>query len=255
MLIKTISYEDLNGRTRTEEHYFNFSKSELAKQQIIHSTVDDDPDKNAYMAYIEREISSGNGKRIMNVFEEIIFLSYGLKDEDGKTFLKSEEISKRFSQTGAYDQFFLNLVTDAEYAQEFFNGIMPPDLVSQANNIRNQPGYHAGMSESEIARLASEARMQGHKPTQSAPQQPSFPEYPTSIQTPPVFQDAPNEYEGYPQPPVARQTFTEEAEPAKHVLTQEGTGAQVTVDDSDYQEFLEAKRRRLAAQEGMGDQQ
>lgn len=48
-----------------------------------------------------------------------------MKSSDGKRFEKSEEISKAFEQTEAYSELFMELVTDAEKAAAFINGIIP----------------------------------------------------------------------------------------------------------------------------------
>jgi hypothetical protein len=61
----------------------------------------------------------------MQVIDELIEKSYGVKSLDGKRFEKSEDITRAFKQTPAYDELFMELVTDADKAANFVNGILP----------------------------------------------------------------------------------------------------------------------------------
>ena len=56
---------------------------------------------------------------------EIILKAYGEKSADGRRFVKSKELSEAFSQTGAYDTLFLELVSDANAAAAFVNAVIP----------------------------------------------------------------------------------------------------------------------------------
>lgn len=120
MLKKVITFTDYNGVERKEEHYFNLTKSELVKMQYSIN--------GGYGEMVQRAIEAKDGKVIMNVIEELIDKSYGIKSLDGRRFEKSEEITKAFKQTEAYDQLFIELVTDDVKAAEFINGIRPADI-------------------------------------------------------------------------------------------------------------------------------
>lgn len=69
---------------------------------------------------------------IIKMFKELILKAYGEKSADGKYFKKSKEISEAFSQTEAYVQLYMELSTNDEAAAEFINGLMPADLVAEA---------------------------------------------------------------------------------------------------------------------------
>ena len=60
----------------------------------------------------------------MDFFENFIAKSYGVKSEDGRRFMKSEEISRSFMETPAYEVLFEKLVTDDKYAADFVNDVM-----------------------------------------------------------------------------------------------------------------------------------
>ena len=117
MLKKTITYTDYNGVERTEDCYFNLTKSELVEMEL--ST------EGGLMSKLERLSGDPDGVEIMKIFKDIILKSYGEKSSDGKRFIKSEEISEAFSQTEAYNTLFMELVTDAEKAAEFAEAIIP----------------------------------------------------------------------------------------------------------------------------------
>lgn len=117
MLKKTIEYTDYNGVSRTEDFYFNLTKSELVEMEL---TTD-----GGFEEYIRRIVNAKDDAEIVKIFKEILFKSYGEKSDDGKRFIKSRELSEAFSQTEAYNKLFMELATDAEVAANFINGIMP----------------------------------------------------------------------------------------------------------------------------------
>ena len=125
MLEKKITYTDYNGIERTENFYFNLSKSELIELQ---ASVDGGLD-----GYLTKIASRLDAPKIMKFFRDLILRSYGEKSDDGRRFIKSKELSAAFSQTEAYDKLFVSLVTDADAGVEFINGIMPKDLSDKAN--------------------------------------------------------------------------------------------------------------------------
>jgi hypothetical protein len=55
----------------------------------------------------------------------LVLQAYGEKSPDGRRFVKSEEISKAFSETTAYSDLFMELATDANVAAQFINDIIP----------------------------------------------------------------------------------------------------------------------------------
>ena len=120
MLKKTITYTDYNGNERTEDFYFNFSKAELAEMDLVA--------EGGMKARIEKIVNAKDQSRLVRLFKQLILDAYGEKSEDGKHFIKSKELSKRFSCTEAYSILFMELATNDIAAQEFVNGIIPKDM-------------------------------------------------------------------------------------------------------------------------------
>lgn len=130
MLKKIITYTDWNGVERSEEHYFNLTKPEVAKLQ---TSV-----KGGYDIHAKAIAAGADGASIMEFFENFIKLSYGEKSADGRRFMKSEEISRAFMETRAYETLFEEMVTNAEAASAFYNEVMPKDLEAFAAKIEAQ---------------------------------------------------------------------------------------------------------------------
>ncbi len=126
MYTRTITYEDWNGIKRTEDCRFNFTKAELMKMQY--------EQEGGMREYLQKIIDSKNQKEIMKLFEDLVLKAYGEKSDDGKHFLKSDEIREKFASTPVYSQIFMELSTDAKAASEFVNGIMPADIDRKAMN-------------------------------------------------------------------------------------------------------------------------
>ena len=126
MLKKTMTYTDYDGNQRTEDFYFNLSKAEVAEMQMSAAGGLD--------KMINRIISEQDGKRIIELFKDLVLRSYGKKSDDGKRFIKSKELAEEFSQTEAYSDLFMELATDSEAAAAFVNGIVPDmSALSTAN--------------------------------------------------------------------------------------------------------------------------
>lgn len=128
MFVKSITYEDFNGTERTEECRFHLSQAEVIKWLTM--TGDYTLDK-----VLERLANERNGKKVMEIFEDLIRRSYGRISLDGRRFEKSEEIWKEFYETEAYSILFTELVTDAKNAAEFVNGIIPKKMATEINKI------------------------------------------------------------------------------------------------------------------------
>lgn len=131
MLVKSITFEDYNGNKITKDHYFNLNKAEIIKWL----TTDGDYtlDKK-----LERLFQAGNGKQLMETFDELIQMSYGIVSLDGIRFEKSKEILNSFVQTDAYSILFTELVTDAKKAADFVQAIIPKDMAAEIEKIMKE---------------------------------------------------------------------------------------------------------------------
>lgn len=120
MLKKTVTYVDYNGVERTEDFYFNLTKAEVAEMEM---SVE-----GGFSKMLEEIIASKDNVRIVSLFKQMVLKAYGEKSADGRRFVKSEEISKAFSETEAYSEIFMELALNSDQAAAFVNGIMPANL-------------------------------------------------------------------------------------------------------------------------------
>ena len=131
MLKKTITYTDYNQVERTEDFYFNLTKSEVMEMEMSTS--------GGMAEMIQRIIAAQDSPAIIKIFKELVLKAYGEKSPDGKRFIKSDEISTAFAQTEAYSNLFMELATDADAAAKFVNGIIPADVAQQAASQTAMP--------------------------------------------------------------------------------------------------------------------
>lgn len=118
MLKKTITYEDYDGQTRTEDFYFNLTEAELQRYYFEHSNE-------GMMEYLKSILLTKNTKGMMDFIAEIITISFGVKSEDGKRFVKDPNLTRAFSQTEAYSTLYMELMTKENAIAEFLTGCMP----------------------------------------------------------------------------------------------------------------------------------
>lgn len=116
MYRKKIKFTDYNGVEQEREYLFNLSRAELLEMELLHPE--------GLKAWIERLVETDDRETIIQTFKDIILNSYGIKDETGLRFVKSPEISEAFYQSEAYTELFLELVSDADAAAKFVNGIV-----------------------------------------------------------------------------------------------------------------------------------
>lgn len=129
MLKKSITYTDFNGNEVTEDFYFNLTKAEVAEMEVSASTLDSEGKVSGGMQKMLNDVvNSGSGSRIIEVFKDILTRSYGVKSEDGKRFIKSPQLSKEFTETAAYSEFFVELLSEPEAAANFIQAIMPVEV-------------------------------------------------------------------------------------------------------------------------------
>ena len=125
MYKKIINYTDYNGVDRKEPLYFNLEESDIMRYNF---SVDGE---NGYQSYLNRLIATSKTSEAYAIFEKFVCESYGVKSDDGKRFIKNEEVLNEFKQSRAYSTFIIELITKPGAANEFFKGIMPPAMLAQ----------------------------------------------------------------------------------------------------------------------------
>jgi len=127
VLKKTITYKDFNEEEVSEDFFFHLSKAELVELEMSH--------KGGLSAALERIIAAEDNQGIIAEFKNIILTAYGKRSEDGKRFIKNQELRDEFTSTEAYSTLFMELVTDTDAATAFINGIIPADMIAEAEKL------------------------------------------------------------------------------------------------------------------------
>jgi hypothetical protein len=120
VLKKTITYEDFNGETVSEDFFFHLSKAELVELEMSHT--------GGLSASLERIIAAQDNKALIAEFKNLILSSYGKRSDDGRRFIKNQELRNEFESSAAYDALFMELVTDTDAAIDFVQGMIPPGI-------------------------------------------------------------------------------------------------------------------------------
>lgn len=139
MYKETITYTDYNDEVRSEDFYFNLTQAEVMKLELR--------TQGGMEAFIEKIINERDQAKIIDLFCDIIKLSYGVKTLDGG-FDKDPAHFKKFENSEAYSELFMRLATDADYAAKFINGIMP--------KVKDKPVDRNESAVEQARRLAAE---------------------------------------------------------------------------------------------------
>lgn len=142
MLKKTITYQDHNGETVSEDFFFHLSKAELVELELSH--------QGGLSAALQRIIEAEDGKGIIAEFKKIILGAYGKRSEDGRRFIKNQEIREEFESSEAYSALFMELVTNTDSAVEFVNGVIPTGMLEEAARIADNPPVIAAVPDPEV---------------------------------------------------------------------------------------------------------
>lgn len=127
MITKTIPYTDFNGKERIEDFNFHLNKAELLELDASY--------EGGWHAHLQRIVNANNNAEIYQTMKDFILRSFGIKTEDGRRFMKSDEIRRSFEESPAYEILLLELSLGpdaAKAAADFINGVVPRDM-TQAN--------------------------------------------------------------------------------------------------------------------------
>lgn len=120
MYVKEMEYTDFNGVTRKEKFYFNLTKAEILELELGKA--------GGLTEYIRKIIEAQDTPTIMSLFKTLLLKSYGVKSDDGRRFIKNDQVREDFEQTQAFSDLYMLLALDDEEASKFVNAIVPADM-------------------------------------------------------------------------------------------------------------------------------
>lgn len=96
MLKQQVKYEDFDGNTQTETLYFNLNRMELISFQKRYGSENMEN-------YINKLIEEKQIEPMYDLLNDFVLTAYGVKSEDGKRFIKNDQIREEFKQSLAYE--------------------------------------------------------------------------------------------------------------------------------------------------------
>lgn len=120
MLKRVINYKNFNDEDRTRTEYFHLSRTELIELEAGFDS--------GLTAHLQALIETDDVGKIMQLFKNLILMSYGVKSEDGDRFIKNEQVKNDFENSAAFDAMFMELITTPDTQIEFIKGIIPAEL-------------------------------------------------------------------------------------------------------------------------------
>ena len=128
MIKKTVQYVDFNGDSQTEDIYFNLSKAELTEMEASYN--------NGLKSTIQKISEAKDNGALIAIFKNILTRSVGKRSEDGKRFIKNEQIIEEFVSSEAYSTLFMELAFNADAAVDFIAGVVPKDLINKEEILK-----------------------------------------------------------------------------------------------------------------------
>lgn len=117
MLKQQVTYEDFDGNTQIETLYFNLNRMELISFQKRYGSENMEN-------YINKLIEEKQIEPMYDLLNDFVLTAYGVRSEDGKRFIKSEEIREEFKQSLAYEALIEDFHDDSRKVLEnFISGV------------------------------------------------------------------------------------------------------------------------------------
>lgn len=121
MLKKSIKFKNLDGVEEEVVYYFHMNRGDVAMMEVS--------SQEGYSGYLEKIIKDNDRGAIARAIKELILVSVGYRDkDDAGRFIKTDEYAKAFSQTEAFSELYLELITDTAASIEFFKGVLPGNI-------------------------------------------------------------------------------------------------------------------------------
>ena len=120
----TVQFENFEGETVTEDLYFHLNIKEIQDME------------NQWDVPLTKRIAlltdTQDGKEAFNLMRDIIEAAYGERSEDGKRFVKNEEVLKNFTQGLAYDDVIIKFIDGSLDLSKFIEGLLPKKVFELA---------------------------------------------------------------------------------------------------------------------------
>lgn len=130
MFTHTITYEDWDDNKVTEKLYFNLSKVELIELNVNW--------EGGLEKTFERLQKAEDQKTMFSFINTLLLKSYGVKSDDGREFVKNDEVLKKFTQSRAYEEIFTLLGEDEKFGEAFIRGVFPKEIIKEYDKTEKE---------------------------------------------------------------------------------------------------------------------
>lgn len=120
MLKHPITYENFDGEEQTDFFYFNLNKAELLEMEF--------ENKVGMAQMLQNIVDSRDNGELIRIFKDLILRAYGVRSEDGKRFIKNDQVREEFTQTSAFPELFMSLASNPDEAATFLTALLPKDI-------------------------------------------------------------------------------------------------------------------------------
>lgn len=119
----TIQFENFDGESVSEDLYFHLNIKELQAMEEWPVPL---------TKRIADLTNTQDGKKAFELMRDIIEAAYGERSEDGKRFVKNEEVLKNFTQGLAYDEVIIKFIDGSMDLAKFIEGLLPKKVFELA---------------------------------------------------------------------------------------------------------------------------
>lgn len=123
MLVKQVTYTNLNNEEKTETLYFNMN----AMEEAIFSAKYLSGEHDTIESLLDYVKDTKNYNVVVQFIRDLIVMSYGFKTVDGG-FAKTKEATDKFESSLAAAEIFTELFSDTGALEKFALGIKYRDL-------------------------------------------------------------------------------------------------------------------------------
>lgn len=114
MFKKTVKYVDLANQQQEETLYFNYTAPQLIELLSQYGVEPEDVQK-----YVSKLTADGDTAGMIKFIHDLIAKAYGERSDDNKRFVKSEQITKDFEDSLAFDQLFMDFLQNPKEFEGF----------------------------------------------------------------------------------------------------------------------------------------
>lgn len=127
MLKREITYTFRNNDDEDEQEtdifWFHLYEDEIAEWNAKY--------KEGLGDTVKRMLREDDNEGLLAFYKKLILDAYGVREEGGRVFNKTDELRARFSRHAAYKALWVECAQDEKAAADFFNGIFPQQMLDQ----------------------------------------------------------------------------------------------------------------------------